>query len=120
AYSFDQLQQVAELAARFLQDLQEEFDQERATMAASIAKLQAQVNKLSEPKLDDPPSPCLMTQWIGNRSYETLSENCVSTCSQGCPADPPGNFQNFTLSTCNIFHVNNPKFYFGFIFYNFT
>ncbi|KAJ9061737.1 hypothetical protein DSO57_1017667 [Entomophthora muscae] len=48
---------VVELAARGLYDLQEEFDQERAAMAAFIAKLQAQVNKLSAPKLDVPSSP---------------------------------------------------------------
>ncbi|KAJ9061705.1 hypothetical protein DSO57_1017958 [Entomophthora muscae] len=56
AYSFDQLQQVAEHAAQGLHELQEEVAQERASTAAFIAKLQAQVNKFSVPKLDVPPS----------------------------------------------------------------
>ncbi|KAJ9072102.1 hypothetical protein DSO57_1030609 [Entomophthora muscae] len=56
-YSFEQLQQVADLAAKGLNELSVEFDQERATTAAAIAKLQSQVNELSTPKPVVPPSP---------------------------------------------------------------
>ncbi|KAJ9050787.1 hypothetical protein DSO57_1010994 [Entomophthora muscae] len=57
AYSFDQLQQVADLAARGLQNLYKEFDQTKATTVAAMAKLQAQLNELSVPKSDVSPSP---------------------------------------------------------------
>ncbi|KAJ9068969.1 hypothetical protein DSO57_1023181 [Entomophthora muscae] len=50
AYSFDQLQQVAVHAAKSLQKLGEDFDQERAATATTIAKLQTQVNDLSASK----------------------------------------------------------------------
>ncbi|KAJ9058694.1 hypothetical protein DSO57_1009773 [Entomophthora muscae] len=58
-YSFEQLQQVADFAASSFNELSTAFEQERAATAATIAKLQIQVNKLSTPKpyvLPSPPS----------------------------------------------------------------
>ncbi|KAJ9051443.1 hypothetical protein DSO57_1004524 [Entomophthora muscae] len=56
-YSFNQLPQVADHAAKGLHAFHEEFDQERTATAAAIAKLQAWVNGLSMPKSNVPHCP---------------------------------------------------------------
>ncbi|KAJ9069972.1 hypothetical protein DSO57_1013262 [Entomophthora muscae] len=87
-YSFDQLQQVADHTARGLCNLNEEFDKERTTTATTIAKLQAQVNELSTPKPDVPPSPPsdnLMDR--EQKLWGAIQEPHASTCSQGRPED---------------------------------
>ncbi|KAJ9050861.1 hypothetical protein DSO57_1010412 [Entomophthora muscae] len=86
AYSFDQLQQVADLAAQGLNKLKQEFDQGRAATAAAIAKLQTQVNELSTPKQDispSPPSDNLMDR--EQKLWDAIQELQASTCSQGHP-----------------------------------
>ena len=90
SYSFEQLQQVADLAAKGLNELSAEFDQERATTAAAIAKLQGQVNELSAPKPDFPPSPPsnnLMDR--EQRIWDSILELRASTRSHGRPTETP-------------------------------
>ncbi|KAJ9062955.1 hypothetical protein DSO57_1005193 [Entomophthora muscae] len=88
-YSFDQLQQVTHHVARGLCNLNEEFDQERTTMAAAIDKLQSQVNGLSMPKPDVPPSPSyddLMDR--EQKLWDAIQELYASSCSQRAPSRP--------------------------------
>ncbi|KAJ9063438.1 hypothetical protein DSO57_1000031 [Entomophthora muscae] len=90
AYSFDQLQQVAALAAKGLCKLGKEFDQERAATAATIAKLQTQVNELSTSKLNalpSPPSDDLEDR--EQRLWDAIQELKASTCSQDHPTKAP-------------------------------
>lgn len=88
-YSFDQLQKVADLATRGLHDLNEKFDQERVTTAAAIAKLQAQINELSTPKPEIPPSPP-SDDLMGREQkiWDAIYELRTSTRRQRRPADP--------------------------------
>ncbi|KAJ9049759.1 hypothetical protein DSO57_1021127 [Entomophthora muscae] len=53
AYSFDQLQQVAVHTTKGLHKLGKEFDQERAATAATITKLQTQIDAPTFPSSDE-------------------------------------------------------------------